>query len=148
ALDGNPGVWHIEQTSSGVFGSWTPDWRIQLRKIIASSTTDGRIDVFGIENLNGVAWHSWENTPNGSIGPWTPIYIPPFVEVVPYFGGPTPELFALGNDTRVWRSMLSGGQWLPWTLVGTDIVGVTALAVAPNVDHRAELFAAQPGAGF
>jgi hypothetical protein len=163
-LIGYDGVlWHRWQTAPG--GSWYPSWFSSGKPSAANlqydptvvNNTDGRLEVFAVDT-NGILWHLWQTTPNGTWSSWDSLGKPSTLDL----GFPMAaknadgriEVFTVGNGALWHRWQTApGGSWYPsWFSSGQPSlsipisIGVTALS--QNADGRLEIFAVGTDGAF
>lgn len=73
-LDGNPGVWAVQQGSlGGAFGSWWPTWGVSLGRLVVDGNSDGRLEQVGVDVAPGVLRRSAQTTTISGFAPWSPL---------------------------------------------------------------------------
>lgn len=137
-------------------GSTPSGWQAvagpRAKKIAATTSTDGRVELFYI-GMNDQIYHHWESSPGGSIANWEGLggYA---VEIAAARSGAGWEVFHVGGSQSMWRATQANHGW-------TRVPGVaTGIAAATSRDGRVELFAvgtdanvyhawqSSPGSGF
>ncbi|HYX48659.1 MAG TPA: hypothetical protein VE843_02885 [Ktedonobacteraceae bacterium] len=153
AMEVDPALWHIWQTTTGeTWSSWNSLSLPPTNVLLEGSPTvvendDGRLEVFATGADNAL-WHIWQLAPNGSWSTWTSLGKPTDqglgqISVHVNDDGRL-EVFTIGADNALWHiwQLAPNGSWSTWKSLdkppSTDYI--TNPIVSQNQDGRLEAF--------
>lgn len=116
----------------GTLSGWQAIGGPRAKKIAATTSSDGRVELFYI-GMNDQVYHHWESSPGGSIANWEGLggYA---VEIAAARSGGGWEVYHVGGSQSMWRATQGDHSWR--RLAGA----ATSISAATSRDGRVELF--------